>query len=215
MIKALIMDDHSIIRNSFKLIIEQDKDIEVVGLASNGLEAFEACEQLSPDIVLMDIRMPVCNGVEGTKLIKEKFGSIKILVVSTFDDAEYVNEAIKNGADSYILKDVKDEELVGIIKSTVSGYKVVNHNVFEKIKANADSKMEISFAKPETLKSNLTKRQEEIIKLIIDGKSNKEIALALNITEGTVRNMVSTLLLKYNLQDRTQIAVFGIKNNIL
>ena len=215
MIKALIVDDHSIIRNSFKLIIEQDKDIEVVGLASNGLEAFEACEQLSPDIVLMDIRMPVCNGVEGTKLIKEKFGSIKILVVSTFDDAEYVNEAIKNGADSYILKDVKDEELVGIIKSTVSGYKVVNHNVFEKIKANADSKMEISFAKPETLKSNLTKRQEEIIKLIIDGKSNKEIALALNITEGTVRNMVSTLLLKYNLQDRTQIAVFGIKNNIL
>ncbi|HEX9060037.1 MAG TPA: response regulator transcription factor [Clostridia bacterium] len=215
MIKALVVDDHSIIRNSFKLIIEQDKDIKVVGFASNGLEALEACELMSPDIVLMDIRMPVCDGVEGTRLIKEKFSSIKILVISTFDDDEYVNEAIKNGADSYILKDVKDEELAGIIKSTVSGYKVVSHNVFEKIKSNAAAKTEISFEKAETHKSGLTKRQTEIIKLIIDGKSNKEIALELNITEGTIRNMISTLLLKYNLQDRTQLAVFGIKNNIL
>lgn len=215
MIKALVVDDHSIIRNSFKLIIEQDTDIKVVGFASNGLEALEACELMSPDIVLMDIRMPVCDGVEGTRLIKEKFSSIKILVISTFDDDEYVNQAIKNGADSYILKDVKDEELTGIIKSTVSGYKVVSHNVFEKIKSNASAKTEISFEKTETHKSGLTKRQTEIIKLIIDGKSNKEIALELNITEGTIRNMISTLLLKYNLQDRTQLAVFGIKNNIL
>ncbi len=215
MIKALVVDDHSIIRNSLKLIIEQDKDIKVVGFAANGFEAFEACRQLSPDIVLMDIRMPVCDGVKATRLIKEEFKSTKILIISTFDDDEYVNEAIKNGADSYILKDVTDEELTGIIKSTVRGYKVINHNVFEKIKLFSKNKSPIFFEKQEEYKASFTKRQKEIIKLIIEGKSNKEIALELNITEGTVKNLISTLLSKYSLQDRTQIAVFGIKNNVL
>lgn len=215
MICVLIVDDHSIIRESFKTILEYDENINVVGLASNGMEAFEACGRLSPDIVLMDIRMPVCDGITGTKLIKEKYRNIKVLIVSTFDDDHDVNNAMKNGADGYILKDVNSDELVSIIKHTVSGYKVLNSNVYQKLKIYNNFTEDITLEKNDEFKNSITKRQKEIIKLIIEGKSNKEIATRLDLSEGTVRNMISTLLMKYNLQDRTQIAVFGIKNNVV
>jgi DNA-binding NarL/FixJ family response regulator len=214
-IKVLIVDDNHIVRDTLKMIISQDNEIEVVGLAANGKEAGEMCDRLLPSLVLMDIQMPLCNGVGATKVIKESHPAIKILILTTFSDREYVAAAINNGADGYILKDVKETELIRIIKNTMSGYKIVQDSIFEGIK-----KQYISTAEPEPkcdkrLEVNLTGREQEIIQLIVDGRSNKEIASELDIAEGTVRNMISNLLSKLQLQDRTQVAVFAIKNNLV
>jgi DNA-binding NarL/FixJ family response regulator len=215
MIKVIIADDSDIIRDTLKLVVEQDDDIKVVGFASNGFEASEACDRLSPDIILMDIKMPLCNGIESTRLIKEKHQSVRILMLTTFDDEEYVTDAIKNGADGYVLKDIKNDELIRIIKSTLNGYKIVQESVFENIKKKY-AQVQIPNNKNETIMElKITEREKEIIEFIVDGKSNKEIADSLNIAAGTVRNMISIILKKLNLQDRTQIAVFALKNNIV
>jgi DNA-binding NarL/FixJ family response regulator len=215
MIKVIIADDSDIIRDTLKLVVEQDDDIKVVGFASNGFEASEACDRLSPDIILMDIKMPLCNGIESTRLIKEKHQSVRILMLTTFDDEEYVTDAIRNGADGYVLKDIKNDELIRIIKSTLNGYKIVQESVFENIKKKY-AQVQIPNNKNETIMElKITEREKEIIEFIVDGKSNKEIADSLNIAAGTVRNMISIILKKLNLQDRTQIAVFALKNNIV
>jgi DNA-binding NarL/FixJ family response regulator len=163
----------------------------------------------------MDIKMPLCNGIESTRLIKEKHQSVRILMLTTFDDEEYVTDAIKNGADGYVLKDIKNDELIRIIKSTLNGFKIVQESVFENIKKKY-AQAQIPNNKNETIiELKLTEREKEIIEFIVDGKSNKEIADSLNIASGTVRNMISIILKKLNLQDRTQIAVFALKNNIV
>ncbi|MCX7920822.1 MAG: response regulator transcription factor [Clostridia bacterium] len=216
MIRVLIVDDSAILRNALKTIVEQDKEIKVVGLASNGKEAVSICESISPDIVLMDIRMPLLNGVEGTKIIKSKNNAIKVLILTTFDDHEYISEAINSGADGYVLKDIRDEDLITAIKSTINGFSILQHSVFKSLKINQSVQNE-KRNKYEIINEeyNLTSREQEIIKLIVDGCSNKEIASCLNIAEGTVRNIISNILLKLDLSDRTQLAVFAIKSNLV
>ncbi len=214
MIKVIIADDSVIVRSGLKDIIEQDNDIEVIGLASNGNEALELCEKSKPDLILMDIKMPECDGVEGTKLIKDKYSSVKVIIVTTFDDDSYVNDAFKNGADGYVLKDISDEDLIRTIKNAVNGFSTVPEKIFHNfiVKNLTKFKESSSIGCPYT--GNLTMREKEIIKLIVDGKDNKEIAKNLYLVEGTVRNMVHTILSKLNLKDRTQLAVYAIKNDI-
>lgn len=214
MIKVIIADDSLIVRNGLKDIVEQDSDIKVIGMAKNGIEALGLCEKLSPDLVLMDIKMPDCDGIEGTKLIKAKDSSVKIIIVTTFEDDFYINDALKNGADGFVLKDINDEDLIRTIKNTINGFSTVPSNIFHNIivKSLADNKRQAQVCCPYT--GNLTNREREIVKLIVDGKDNKEIAKNLYLVEGTVRNMVHTILSKLNLKDRTQLAVYAIKNNI-
>src|SRR5690554_2342466 len=126
MIKVLIVDDQIILRESLKFIIEQDKDINVIGLAGNGKEAFSLCEQLNPDVVLMDIMMPKCDGVEGTRLIKSKYKEIKVIILTTFNDEGNVTRAIKNGADGYVLKDISPDQLILTVKSVFKGYSIMH-----------------------------------------------------------------------------------------
>ena len=125
MIKVLIVDDQIILRESLKFIIEQDTDINVVGLAGNGAEAFSLCGKLKPDVVLMDIMMPDCDGVEGTRLIKSKYESIKVIILTTFNDEKNVSRAIKSGADGYVLKDISPEQLILAIKSVFNGFSIM------------------------------------------------------------------------------------------
>ncbi len=205
--KVLIVDDDALIRDGLKLILELEEDIEVIGTSSNGQEAFELCRKLRPDIVLMDIRMPVMDGVLGTKLIKEHFKDIKVVILTTFKDDEYIKEAIKFGASGYILKNQSSDSIVSCLRTVVNG-----NMVFEGEIAATLSTL-IKDGKSSSAKDfDLSERDFEILKLVGDGMTNKEIANALFLGEGTVRNYVTSLLEKLNLRDRTQLAIFYLKN---
>jgi len=207
MIRIIIADDVKIIREGIKAVISQEDSIKVVAEASDGKEAYELSVRYKPDLVLMDMRMPQYDGSYGTRLIKEKLEGIKVLVLTTFDDKETVNKAISSGADGYILKEMNSEQIINSIKAVTGGINVFCDNIFRSIKK------EVSV--PQDPKSfDLTDRERDFIRLICDGCDNKEIASRLFLAEGTVRNGISRLLEKLSLKDRTQLAVFAIKNNL-
>ena len=212
MIKVLIVDDQVILRDSLKFMIEQDEEIEVTGTAGNGREALLACDKSMPHVVLMDIMMPGCDGVEGTKLIKEKYSSVKIVILTTFNDDENVAKALDNGADGYLLKDIKPDEIILAIKSVHKGLNILNKNTFSNI-TNKIKPAKIDFDKNNEI--SFTDREITIIREIVEGKSNREIASKLFLTEGTVKNIITGILSKKNFKDRTQLAVFAVKNNIV
>ena len=222
MIKVIIADDQLILRESLKFIIEQDDEIEVLDCVGNGYEALKLCEQLDPkNTVLMDIMMPECNGIEGTRLIKDKFkDSIKVFVLTTFNDDENISKAINNGADGYILKDILPVELVLAVKSAAHGFGIFHQSAVKtalgrnKLITNTDQCSDIWQCVEKSDVIDLTDREKSIIRLIVDGKNNKEIALELCITEGTVKNVMTVILEKLKLRDRTQLAIYAIKNNL-
>lgn len=207
--RILIVDDDALIRDSLSIILELEEDFEVVGTAKNGQEAFEMCKEKYPDIVLMDVRMPVLDGVLGTKLIKSSFSDIKIIILTTFKDDEYIKEAVKNGAEGYILKNQSSDSIVETIRTVEKG-----NAVFEKEIARTLSAMlkNVSYESKPVINTELTPRELDILKLIAEGLSNKEIAAKLYLSEGTVRNYVTNLLEKLELRDRTQLAIFYIKS---
>lgn len=206
-LKLLIVDDDALIRESLSILLGLDDDIEVVGTASNGQEAYESCKSLRPDIVLMDVRMPVMDGVLGTKLIKETFKEIKVVILTTFKDDEYIKEALKNGAEGYILKNQTSDSIVDSLKAVTKG-----NMVFEKNVAEAISGLIRDDNKKSPKDYDLTDREVDILKLIGGGMSNKEIAQNLYLGEGTIRNYITNLLEKLQLRDRTQLAIFYLKN---
>ena len=209
MIKVLIADDISILRQGLKVIFDQAEDIEVVGLASNGKEAWEICCRENPDVVLMDMRMPEYDGSYGIRRIKEQFPEIKVLVLTTFDDKETVDSAIGSGADGYILKEMEDDKVIQSVKAVCAGVAVFGGSVFETMRRQMGS----VGADTEQV-SNLTLRELDIVRLVAQGMDNKEIAAELFLAEGTVRNNISRLLEKLKLKDRTQLAVFTVKHNL-
>jgi len=215
-IKIVIADDQSLIRDGLKLILEMEDDIEVVGLAANGEEAFELSKNLKPDIVLMDIRMPVCDGVLGTKRICEAFPNIKVIILTTFIDDGYIFEALKGGAKGYLLKDVQSDELANSIRSVRAGGILIHPDVAAKMLngLNTSSKREET-ADSFKNENELTNREIEIVKLIGGGKSNKEIAALLFISEGTAKNHITNILGKLYLRDRTQIALYAMQNKLI
>lgn len=208
MINVLIVDDVMILCQGLKAILDQDKEICVVGMAHNGKEAFEQCKELQPDVVLMDMRMPEFDGTYAIKEIKGAYSHIKILVLTTFDDEETIEKAIFNGADGYILKEMEDDKIIHSIKSVAHGISVFGGTVFQSVKNNWKTP-----ATPST-ELNLTEREREFIHLICQGYSNKEIASMVCLAEGTVKNNLSRILEKLNLKDRTQLAVYAVKNGL-
>lgn len=206
-LKILVVDDDALIRESLSILLGLDEGIEVVGAASNGQEAFDKCKEVNPDIVLMDVRMPIMDGVLGTKLIKSSFKDIKVVILTTFKDDEYIKEAIKNGAEGYILKNQSSDSIVDSLKTVIKGNMVFEKNVARTLSSliKEDNKKDID-------KYNLTDREMDILKLIGEGLSNKEIAAKIHLGEGTIRNYVTSLLEKLELRDRTQLAIFYLKN---
>ncbi len=207
--KIIIVDDDALIREGLKILLEIEGDIEVIGTAINGQEAFEMCKKLNPDIVLMDIRMPVLDGVLGTKLIKSHFSDIKVVILTTFKDDEYIKEAIKSGAEGYILKNQLSDSIIESLRAVFKG-----NTVFENQVACSLSSMLRYEKKLDLGNLELTPRELEVLKLVGEGLTNKEISDKLFIGEGTVRNYVTTLLDKLNFRDRTQLAIFYVKNSI-
>lgn len=205
--KVLIVDDDALIREGLQILLDTEADIQVIGTASNGQEALEMCRKTTPDLVLMDIRMPVMDGVLGTKLIKSHFRDIKVVILTTFMDDEYIKEALKSGAEGYILKNQPADSIIESLRAVCKGNIVLEREV-----ANALSCMlrEGKKLSPEGL--DISPRELEILKLVGEGLSNREIAASLNLSEGTTRNYVTGLLEKLGFRDRTQLAIFYIKN---
>lgn len=205
-INVIIADDDALIRDSLKLVLELDGSITVAAVCSNGDETYRACMTEKADVVLMDIRMPVCDGIAGTKKIKDAFPHIHVLILTTFQDDEYIVQALKNGASGYMLKNTPSALIKEQIKLVYNGTMLIHPEVAHKLTGmlNLEHKKDLT-------KYNLTDREIEIIKLISDGCSNQEISETLYIGESTVKNYVSSILSKLNLRDRTQIAVFYLK----
>ena len=211
-IKVLIVDDEKLIRDGLKIILSTYDDIEVVGLCEDGYNALNFIRENPVDIILMDIRMPKCDGVLGTRLIKEEFEDIKILILTTFSDMEYIQEALKYGASGYLLKDSSYDLIYEGIKAAIKGNIVVHPEIADKLLSNISRDRE----NIEKIKiHNLTDREITIIKEIAKGLSNKEIGEKLYLSEGTIKNNVSNILSKLHLRDRTQIAIFAFKNNLI
>ncbi|MDP4182359.1 MAG: response regulator transcription factor [Bacillota bacterium] len=219
MIRLLIVDDVAILRNSIKFMLEADKDIEVVGTASNGKEAYEMCRDLKPDIVLMDLKMPECDGVEGTKLIKKSFPEIKVMILTTFKEKEDVETALESGVEGYVLKDIEPLELIAAIKNTYKGLYSIHKSAFDSIAKKTKSPSIDDKSVPNLYDKNgnnlLSLQDKEIIRYLINGKSYREISKELFISEGHLRNQVSKILRKLELNDRMQLALFAVKHNIL
>ncbi len=217
MIKVVIADDIQILRQGLKAILSQDPEISVTGLAADGKEAYELCRKERPDVVLMDMRMPGYDGSWGIEKIKGQFPEIKVLVLTTFDDTETVEAAVGKGADGYILKEMEDEKVIQSVKAVCMGVRVFGGSVFdgmrkqmtalEKRKPERDRKTEEKIG-------TITERERDIMGLVARGMDNKEIAAELFLAEGTVRNHISRILEKLELKDRTQLAVFTVKNRL-
>ena len=207
MIKVLIVDDQHLIREGLRMMLSLHDNISIIGEVDNGKEAVEILDNNEADLILMDIRMPVMDGVEATKHIKERYPHIKVLILTTFDEDEYILEALKNGADGYLLKDISSDELANAIDTVYKGNALLQPDILKKIVRKIDRKIDQKDNLVEDIYDLLTKKEYEIALLIAKGKSNKEISSLLYITEGTVKNHVTNILGKLELRDRTQLAL--------
>jgi DNA-binding NarL/FixJ family response regulator len=213
-IRIIIVDDEILIREGLKIIISSFNDITVLELCKNGREAFEYCKENKVDVVLMDIRMPECDGVLGTKLIKESCPGTKVLILTTFQDSEYIQQSLKNGASGYLLKNSSHDLICGAIRAVYNGSAVVHPDVLPKLTVKEENEEQYDKEKLKN-ETSLTDRELDIVELIAEGLSNKEIGEKLFLTEGTVKNIITTILSKLSLRDRTQIAIYAFKNNIV
>jgi DNA-binding NarL/FixJ family response regulator len=208
MIRVLIADDQGLVRQGLAALLKLERDIEVVAQACDGEEAHRLALELRPDVVLMDLRMPRCDGVAATRSIRADLPQTRVLVLTTFDDDESIAGALQAGASGYLLKDVESEKLAATIRSVKDGFTQLGPTVSTKLSALlASGKKE---ANAEMKK--LTEREINVLDLIAEGKSNKEIAAQLCLTEGTVKNYVTRILTELNLRDRTQIAIWAHQN---
>lgn len=216
MIRVLIADDQELIRQSLSFVLDAQADIEIVGTASDGREAIELVRKEKPDVVLMDIRMPEVDGVECTRLIKSAYPQIKVIILTTFDDDEYVFGALRYGASGYLLKGVSVKELADAVREVVRGGSIIMPGVaskaLEMFARMARGSMQIAIDEKQT--ADLQENEWRVIREVGCGKSNKEIAAALCLSEGTVRNYLSSVLSKLDLRDRTQLAIWAVQSGV-
>lgn len=205
-IKVLIVDDQTLMRDGLKTIIELEDNMEVIATAKNGEDAINECKKDLPDLILMDIRMPVLNGVECTKIIKTLYEKVKILILTTFDDEDYIIDAIANGASGYILKDIEGDDLIKAINDAYKGSFMMPSHIALKIAQKLKNTRNITREQRESLKG-FSDRELEIAKAMTSGLSNKEISATLFISEGTVKNYVSNIYSKIGNSDRTSVVL--------
>jgi DNA-binding NarL/FixJ family response regulator len=209
MIRLLLVDDQSLICQGLAAVLNQEEDLEVVGSAENGQAAIAQVKALQPDVVLMDIRMPVMTGIEATRLLAEQFPNVKVLVLSTFDDDRDIAQSVRAGAKGYLLKDMPAPELVEAIRLVHRGYCQMAPGLMEKLVTNvSDPDDNIPQTEPDALKQ-LPPRERDVLRLIGKGCTNREIATQLNLAEGTVKTYVTHILNRLALSNRSQLAIFA------
>ncbi len=195
--KLIIVDDDPLVCQSLQLLLSKEEDMDVTGVASDGQEAIELCTAQQPDVVLMDIQMPVMGGIESTKMMKKKYPSIHIIMLTTFQDERNIRLALQAGAEGYLLKSTQISNMADQIRAISAGISVLDQGVLKTImKEPSGERFE-----------GLTEREKDIVELVAQGMSNKEIGSQLYLSDGTVRNMLSIVLDKLELRDRTQLAI--------
>ncbi|NJO80557.1 MAG: response regulator transcription factor [Cyanobacteria bacterium RM1_2_2] len=209
MIRLLLVDDQTLICQGLKAMLSLESDLEVVGIAHNGMAAVEQVALLQPDVVLMDVRMPVMDGREATRLIVQQHPLVKVLVLSTFDDDQYIADAMRAGAKGYLLKDMPSEELAQAIRFVHLGYTQLAPGLMEKLMVKLPSVSSTTASKIPTGMIQLTPREQEVLYLISTGLTNRDIAQQLYISEGTVKTHVTHLLSRLNLRNRAQLAIYA------
>lgn len=214
MIKVIIVDDQPLIRDGLAALLNLRSELEVVGVASNGMEAYERSVEMEPDIVLMDIRMPQTNGVVGTKMITSQLPNTKVLMLTTFQDSELIFSALEEGASGYLLKDMSADMITNAIKTVQSGGMVLPPEITAQMLQELKGEKERQVSSSPAVLADLTNRERDVLRDLGYGKNNKEIAADLFITEGTVKNHVSNIISKLELRDRTQAAVFAVRYGI-
>jgi DNA-binding NarL/FixJ family response regulator len=223
----MITDDQRLMREGLKTILDLEDDLTVVQLCENGKDTLEKLPSVRPDVILMDIRMPIMDGVECTRIIKQQYPEVKILILTTFDDDEFIIDALKNGAVGYILKDLSSEKLVSSIRDAYKGNSIMQPEIAAKVishisesinysdfkSMNKDSQEISIISKEVNTKLKLTNREREILNLVGEGMSNTEIAKKLYISVGTVKNYISNLYSKLEVEDRSKLTLYAIKEN--
>ena len=214
MIKVVLADDQDLIRQSLCYVLSRQEDIEMVGTAVYGLETLEVVEKQQPDVVLLDVRMPKMDGVECTRRIKQKYPQIKVIILTTFDDDEYIFDALRYGATGYLLKGVSVEGLANAVREAVRGGSIITPEVASKMLQMFAQMAGNSAAERvgRTDAAELTKMEKQVVGAVGRGLSNKEIAGQMYLSEGTVRNYISGILRKLELRDRTQLAIWAVQN---
>ena len=215
LIRVLLVDDQRLMRDGLRTLIELETDLDIAGEAEDGLQAITAYRNLGPDIVLMDVRMPNLNGVEATRRIKADWPEANVLILTTFDDDEYIFEGLRAGASGYLLKDVSGKELAAAIRTVANGGTLIAPSVARKVVSEFARLKPASEASSESLPDPLSEREIEILQEVAKGYSNKEIADQLYLAEGTVKNYVTSILQKIGARDRTQAAIRARELGIL
>jgi DNA-binding NarL/FixJ family response regulator len=213
-IRLLICDDQAIVCEGLRAILAPVSQIEVVGVAKNGIEAIDQTRRFQPDLVLMDLKMPKMNGIQATKAIREQFPKVRVLVLTTYDADDWVINAIRNGAAGYLLKDTPQEELVKAIINTARGWNPIDPQVTGKILDHIAHQPAMPYP-DQKLISQLGEREREVLRLLASGLSNTEIAQTLFLSEGTIKNYVSMIFSKLGVADRTQAAILAIRAGLV
>lgn len=211
-IRVLVCDDQAVVRDGLEMILNADGDIEVIGLAADGAQAVELAAKRRPDLVLMDLKMPGMNGIRATEEIHRQQPELPILVLTTYGEDEWVFDAIRGGAAGYLLKGTPSREIIAAIKGTLAGKTYIDPEV--------GGHLLDQLARPEpstqsNLAAELTPREHDVLKLLARGYTNAEIAKELHLTKGTVRNYVSMVLTKLEVEDRTQAALMALKHGLV
>jgi len=214
-IRVMIADDHSLMRKGLEQILELEDDIEVIDQACNGQEAVDKAMALQPDVILMDINMPVKNGITAIKELKQRGCSSRIIVLTIHEDREYLLESINSGASGYVMKDAEADHLIEAIRNVYRGETYIQPNITAKLKQSSEIKNALDLNKKLFDKNKLTQRELEVLLLIAEGKNNREIADELFISEKTVKNHVSNIFKKIDVCDRTQAAIYVFKNHLV
>ena len=210
-IKILLVDDHHVVRHGLALLLNSEASFEVIGEATNGLEAVRLAQELSPDIIVMDLIMPIMNGIQATEQILASAPDMRILILTSFSNQEYAIPVLEAGAAGYLLKENNPEELIDGINKIISGEKQIHPKITDELLAAIHQSRKPTHFSHDAL----TKRELQVLKEITNGKSNKEIAATLFITEKTVKTHVSNILSKLELQDRTQAAMHAVRNKLI
>jgi len=216
-IKVLIVDDQRLIRQGIRSLLEASENIEVIGTAENGQQAIASVKKKLPDVILMDIRMPIMDGITATKTLLEKYPTMKIIMLTTFNDEDYIKQSLKAGAVGYLLKDLEAESLYRSIATAQAGLFQFSEGIGQQIIAqlNNESGTRADPTDTDISQYGLTNREIEVLRLIANGATNKEIAKELVISENTVKNHVSNIFSRLNARDRIQLVIFARDHHLV
>jgi len=209
--KVIICDDQALVRDGLEMLLKLENDIEVLATAEDGDQALEMIAKCAPDVVLMDLKMPGLNGVETTRRIRAQYPDVRVLVLTTFDDDEWVFDAVRAGASGYLLKDTPRKQLIAALRGTFEGQSYVDPQVAGKLMTQVASKQQQPAS---VLTEKLSEREVAVLRLVAHGASNAEIASELHLAEGTVRNHISSIFVKLDVNDRTQAAIIAIRHGL-